>query len=226
MSHTDIWIIRHGETDWNSERRLQGWRDIPLNNAGIAQAENLCKHLNNNFFQVLPHHIYTSDLQRAYHTALPYADANKLSITTLPGLRERNYGILEGKHWSVLKEYNAIREENLAIELSQEKHQAESLQTFYDRISHTLQALAKQHLNETLLLISHGGAIDMMWRVANQLPPNAPRKFTQRNTSINRLQISHEQKYAVISWADTRHLEDPLKQTNQLFNANHIPGSA
>ncbi|MBK1779621.1 histidine phosphatase family protein [Advenella sp. WQ 585] len=208
MSHTDIWIIRHGETDWNSERRLQGWKDIPLNDAGIAQAQTLCKHLNKHFFQVLPNHVYTSDLQRAYHTALPYARANTLNITALPGLRERNYGILEGKHWTALKEYNATREENLAIELNQEEHQAESLQTFYDRIRNTLLELATQHPNETLLLISHGGAIDMMWRAANQLPPHAPRAFTQRNTSINRLQISHEKKWSVISWADASHLDE------------------
>ncbi|MFV9473879.1 histidine phosphatase family protein [Advenella sp. RU8] len=214
MPHTDIWIIRHGETDWNSERRLQGWKDIPLNDAGLAQAENLSKHLNNNFFQVMPDHVYTSDLQRAYHTALPFARANQLNIKTLPGLRERNYGILEGKHWSILKEYNATRQENLALELSQEEHQAESLQTFYDRIQNTLLELAGLHLNETLLLISHGGAIDMMWRVANQLAPNAPREFTQRNTAINRLQISHEKKWSVISWADDSHLEERLKQTS------------
>lgn len=211
MSHTDIWIIRHGETDWNTERRLQGWKDTPLNEAGIAQAENLCHYLNNDFFQVLPHHIYTSDLQRAYHTALPFARANQLPITTLPGLRERNYGILEGKHWSILQEYNVLREENLAIELDQATHQAESLQVFHDRIKTTLQALAEQHQNETLLLISHGGAIDMMWRAANRVAPDAPRQFTQRNTAINRLQISSDRQWSVISWADASHL--PVKES-------------
>ncbi|NLY64882.1 MAG: histidine phosphatase family protein [Alcaligenaceae bacterium] len=211
MSHTDIWIIRHGETDWNSERRLQGWKDIPLNDAGIEQAKNLCHHLNNDFFQVLPNHIYTSDLQRAYHTALPFARANQLPITTLPGLRERNYGILEGKHWSILQEYNVVREENLAIELDPATHQAESLQVFHDRIKTTLLALAEQHQNETLLLISHGGAIDMMWRAANRVAPNAPRQFTQRNTAINRLQISSDRQWSVISWADASHL--PAKES-------------
>jgi len=206
MSHTDFWIIRHGETDWNAERRLQGWRDIPLNPNGIAQAEALSRHLQACFSDGEPEYIYTSDLQRAYHTALPYARSCDKPIERLPGLRERNYGILEGQLWSSLTGFDSAHNNNLAIELDQNEHKAEDLATFYTRIRQTLNRLAKKHLNETIMIVSHGGAIDMMWRAAGKLAPNAPREFTQRNTSINRLRIISDDSWQILAWADTGHL--------------------
>ncbi|MGO1765743.1 hypothetical protein CAP48_08495 [Advenella sp. S44] len=206
MSHTDFWIIRHGETDWNAERRLQGWRDIPLNTNGLAQAEALGSHLQSCFADDMPAHIYTSDLERAYRTALPYAQACSKPVKQLPGLRERNYGVLEGRLWSELTGFDSARNHNLAIELDQEQHQAEDLQTFFTRIRQTLNALAQKHKNETILVVSHGGAIDMMWRAARNVAPDAPREFSQRNTCINRLRILTDDHWQIVSWADTSHL--------------------
>ncbi|AHG64675.1 histidine phosphatase family protein [Advenella mimigardefordensis] len=206
MSHTDFWIIRHGETDWNAERRLQGWRDIPLNPNGIAQAEALNAHLQERFSDAGPEHIYTSDLQRAYHTALPYARSCDKPVQRLPGLRERNYGILEGQLWSALAGFDSAHTHNLAIELDPNEHKAEDLATFYTRIRQTLNTLAQKHRNETVMIVSHGGAIDMMWRAAGNLAPNAPRQFSQRNTSINRLRIISDDSWQIVSWADTSHL--------------------
>lgn len=206
MSHTDFWIIRHGETDWNAERRLQGWRDIPLNPNGIAQAQTLNAHLQGCFSDATPAHIYTSDLQRAYHTALPYAQSCNKPIHRLPGLRERNYGVLEGQLWSELTGLDSARNHNQAIELDRDEHKAEDLATFYTRIRQTLNALAQKHRNETVMIVSHGGAIDMMWRAAGKLTPDAPRQFTQRNTSINRLRIINDDSWQIVSWADTSHL--------------------
>lgn len=206
MSHTDFWIIRHGETDWNAERRLQGWRDIPLNPNGIAQAEALNAHLQERFSDAGPEYIYTSDLQRAYHTALPYAQFCDKPIERLPGLRERNYGTLEGQLWSVLAGFDSANTHNLAIELDPDEHKAEDLATFYARIRQTLNTLAQKHRNETVMIVSHGGAIDMMWRAAGNLAPNAPRQFSQRNTSINRLRIISDDSWQIVSWADTSHL--------------------
>ncbi|ETF01368.1 phosphoglycerate mutase [Advenella kashmirensis W13003] len=206
MSHTDFWIIRHGETDWNTQRRLQGWRDIPLNPTGVAQAQALSAHLQTHFAQAEPTHIYSSDLERAYQTALPYAQSRNKFVQQLRGLRERNYGVLEGRLWSELTGFDSARNHNVAIELSPDEHQAEDLAAFYTRIRQTLNGLAQQHRNETVMIVSHGGAIDMMWRAAGKLPPDAPREFTQRNTSINRLRIANDDDWQIVSWADTAHL--------------------
>lgn len=208
MSHTDFWIIRHGETDWNAERRLQGWRDTPLNANGIAQAQALSVHLQHYLAEAEPAHIYTSDLDRAYQTALPYALIQGKPVHRLHGLRERNYGILEGQLWSTLAGFDSARNHNLAIELDPEQHKAEDLATFYTRIRRTLNTLAQKHRNETVLIVSHGGAIDMMWRAAANLAPDAPREFIQRNTSINRLQILNDEHWQIMSWADTAHLPE------------------
>ncbi len=206
MSHTDFWIIRHGETDWNAERRLQGWRDIPLNDNGLAQATRLGEHLQQHFADAHPAHIYTSDLERAYQTALPYALARGKTVKQLPGLRERNYGVLEGQLWSSLAGFDSARNHNLAIELDPQEHKAEDLATFYSRIRETLTSLAQQHRNEVVMIVSHGGAIDMMWRAAGNHPPDTPREFTQRNTSINRLRILDDDTWQIVSWADASHL--------------------
>ncbi len=208
MSHTDFWIIRHGETDWNSERRLQGWRDIPLNANGVAQAQALGEHLLQHFADAEPAHIYSSDLERAYQTALPYARSRGKTVQRLHGLRERNYGVLEGQLWSALAGFDSARNHNLAIELDPVEHKAEDLATFYGRIRQTLNTLAQQHRNEIVMLVSHGGAIDMMWRAAGNYPPDAPREFTQRNTSINRLRILEDDSWQILSWADAAHLPE------------------
>ncbi len=208
MPHTDFWIIRHGETDWNAERRLQGWRDIPLNSNGLAQAQALGAHLSRRFGERAPSHIYSSDLLRAYHTALPYAQLANKEVKRLPGLRERNYGLLEGQLWSAISGVDSSQNHNLAMELDPSTDQAEDLRSFYDRIHGTLSELARLHRNETVVVVSHGGAIDMMWRAASGLPPDAPRAFTQRNTSINRLRIDDD-RWDIISWAEVAHLAVP-----------------
>ena len=89
---TRICIIRHGETDWNKQGRIQGQIDIPLNETGRAQA--LAMAYNSAHFRFSA--IFSSDLTRAMETANALAQREKLAITTLPQLRERHYGIFQG----------------------------------------------------------------------------------------------------------------------------------
>lgn len=210
MAITDFWIIRHGETDWNTTRRLQGWTDIELNSRGIRQAEVLSHYLANGFFSHPPDHIYSSDLQRAYFTAQTVADRFNLKVAQIHGLRERHYGILEGKHWTDLKDRDLQRQCGSAIELSETEHKAESLGVFYARIRETLLTIAQQHQGQTVLLFSHGGAIDMMWRMAKGLAHDAAREITQKNTAINHLQIDENLIMQVKVWGLTEHVEEAL----------------
>ena len=210
MSITNLWIIRHGETNWNLERRLQGWTDIDLNQRGIEQAKNLARYLSNGFFNNPPDHIYSSDLQRAYDTAQAVANQFTMNVTQIHGLRERHYGILEGQSWELLKDLREQNKCSSGIELSEQEHKAESLNVFYQRIQETLHTLAQQHAGQTLLLFSHGGAIDMMWRIAKGLDFYAAREVVQKNTAINHLQIDPDLGMHVKQWGFAEHIVDSL----------------
>lgn len=89
----DIVIFRHGQTDWNVEGRLQGSTDVPLNALGIEQAKGLRERLAHFAFDL----IVTSDLARAYHTALALGEGRNIPIVSDVRLREMGLGAAEGK---------------------------------------------------------------------------------------------------------------------------------
>lgn len=88
-----LYVFRHGETDWNKEKRTQGWLGVPLNEVGILQATNLAKVIAPIGLDV----IYSSPLQRALETAKIVAETTNIKIIMHDGLKERNKGILNGK---------------------------------------------------------------------------------------------------------------------------------
>ena len=93
---TELWLMRHGETDWNIVHRLQGWRDIGLNDAGREQAARLANRLADEGTTYTFHAAYSSDLDRTVKTLAPAAERLGLTVETTPALRERHYGSLEG----------------------------------------------------------------------------------------------------------------------------------
>ncbi|HEX7954762.1 MAG TPA: histidine phosphatase family protein, partial [Burkholderiales bacterium] len=92
MSGTKLIRVRHGETDWNVEGRIQGHQDIALNELGLAQADAVGRRLRDERFVV----IYSSDLVRAYRTATPVVARPETDIVREPRLRERHLGVLQG----------------------------------------------------------------------------------------------------------------------------------
>jgi probable phosphoglycerate mutase len=92
MSGTKLILVRHGETDWNVEGRIQGHQDIALNELGLAQADAVGRRLRDERFDV----IYSSDLVRAYRTATPVVARPEADIVREPRLRERHLGVLQG----------------------------------------------------------------------------------------------------------------------------------
>src|SRR5919106_6160019 len=89
---TRIILARHGETDWNLERRWQGHSDRPLNETGLAQAEELAEQLAGEPIAA----VYSSDLIRAHETARIVSERLGLDVVAVPGLRERRFGSWEG----------------------------------------------------------------------------------------------------------------------------------
>ena len=206
---TEIWFIRHGETDWNHQRRLQGWQDIPLNDAGRNQA-GLLAHRMRQLEDTRFGAIYSSDLQRALHTAEPVSAVLELRVRTEPGLRERGFGVLEGLDYDSL---DTKAPEAAAAWKSRDPLRAleggETLGQFQSRILATVEDIASRHEGERILAFTHGGVLDIIWRHASGVPLNGPRDAALLNVSINRVEVAPRQ-WRVIDWGDVSHVLDEV----------------
>ena len=183
-----IVAVRHGETDWNRIRRLQGHTDIPLNANGEAQAARLAVALRDEPIAA----IHASDLSRAYATATPVAQALGLPIRRDARLRERHYGVLEGLTFPEILE--AHPDEAEALRTRDARHTmpgGESQQTFHRRVVDAVTAIAQDAESmgsgTTLLLVTHGGVLDMLYRTAFWLALDAERTCAIPNAVVNRL---------------------------------------
>ena len=206
MSNTRICFVRHGETNWNAERRMQGHIDIPLNANGISQAERLANALIRvkHSFDV----IYSSDLERALHTANAVARALSLDVQITPRLRERNVGKLQGL---LLAEAPVLLPEiwqrHIARELDHDLGGGESIRTFHQRMQDILELFLNEHRGQSVLAVSHGGSLDMIYRIVTQQALDAERVAVVPNTSLN--WITHDGfTWSVECWADTSHLSE------------------
>ena len=206
MTITRFCLIRHGETDWNAASRLQGHTDIDLNARGLTQAKQMAYALNkiNLQFDVL----YTSDLQRAAKTAQAIEALFKTSAISNAELRERHLGALQG----LTTDEAPIREpdlwkSHLSRNIEERLRDGESIQQFSNRIKTVLEKIRSDHSGKTILLVSHGGTLDMMYRIASNQPLDAKKAVVVPNASLN--WISHDGiTWKVDSWADTSHLDD------------------
>jgi probable phosphoglycerate mutase len=206
MSNTHICFIRHGETTWNAERRMQGHIDIPLNTAGMGQAKRLATALTQTKHSFDA--IYSSDLERALHTANVVANALSLAVQTTPQLRERNVGQLQGLLLSeapvLLPE---IWQSHIARELDHDLGGGESIRAFHQRMQGVLELLLRQHRGQSILAVSHGGSLDMIYRIVTQQALDAERVAVVPNTSLN--WITHDGSvWSIQRWADTSHLSE------------------
>src|SRR5258708_2650508 len=100
MRSTRLCLVRHGETAWNAEARVQGQLDVPLGETGLAQARAVASALRSESFSA----IYSSDLMRARQTAAPAAKRLGLEVFLDPRLRERHYGVFQGMTYAEAKE--------------------------------------------------------------------------------------------------------------------------
>jgi probable phosphoglycerate mutase len=206
MTITRFCLVRHGETDWNAARRLQGHTDIGLNARGLAQAKQMARALKN--IQLQFDVLYTSDLQRAAKTAQAIEALFETTAIPNTALRERHLGALQG----LTTDEAPIREpelwkSHLSRNIEENLRNGESIQQFADRIQNALAEICQQHPGKTILLVSHGGALDMMYRMASNQALDAEKAVTVPNASLN--WISHDGlAWKVNSWADTSHLED------------------
>lgn len=201
---TRLVAIRHGETAWNAERRLQGQLDIPLNAVGERQAASLAEALRHEGLE----RVVASDLGRAWRTAQALALPLGLPLTPEPGLRERGFGEMEGHTY---EEIELRWPERAARWKARDPAFAapgggESLQDFCARCVATVERVARAHAGQTLALVCHGGVLDCLYRAAARLPLDAPRTWQLGNAAVNRL-LHTPQGLSLVGWNDQAHLE-------------------
>jgi probable phosphoglycerate mutase len=200
---TRILAIRHGETAWNVDNRIQGQLDVPLNATGLWQAERLADALAEEDIAV----VYSSDLARARQTASAVAARGGRPLVDEPGLRERGFGIFEGRTWSEIEErWPAESTRWRRRDTAFGPEGGEVLQSFYDRCVATATRLAARHAGATIALVAHGGVMDCLYRAATRVGLQAPRSWQLGNASINRL-LHTSEGFTLIGWADTGHLD-------------------
>ncbi len=204
MKATRIMAIRHGETAWNVDTRIQGQLDIPLNEVGRWQAERAAVALAEEGID----HIYASDLARAWETAHCIGQKTGRPVQPEVGLRERGFGEFEGLTFA---EIEAQRPEQSLLWRRRDPHFAppggESLLDFRQRVLHTTLSLAERHAGEHIVLVAHGGVMDVLYRAATGQDLQAPRTWHLGNAALNRL-LWHPEGLSLVGWGDVGHLQD------------------
>ncbi|OHC62738.1 MAG: phosphoglycerate kinase [Rhodocyclales bacterium GWA2_65_20] len=208
MNPTRLCILRHGETDWNIEKRIQGQIDIPLNAAGRAQAAATAAGLAAQRFDA----IYSSDLARTWQTAQPIAAALGLPLNAAPALRERHYGQMQGLTGEeARRRFPALHAAYAARDPQHDLDGGESLAHFAARVAQALRDLAGAHAGQTLLLVAHGGVLDIAYRLATGRGIEGPRDFPIPNAGLNWLEY-RETAWRLVAWGEKAHLEAALDE--------------
>jgi 2,3-bisphosphoglycerate-dependent phosphoglycerate mutase len=200
---TRVFAIRHGETAWNVDNRIQGQLDVPLNDIGLWQAQRVAAALADEEIST----VYCSDLLRARQTAEAIAREGDRPLVNDIALRERHFGIFEGLTWREIEErWPAQSERWRRREPEFGPEGGEALRDFYARSVEAATRLAQQHPGETIALVAHGGVMDCLYRAATRAELQAARSWQLGNASINRL-LYTPQGFTLVGWSDTGHLE-------------------
>jgi probable phosphoglycerate mutase len=203
MQATRIIAIRHGETAWNVDTRIQGQLDVELNETGLWQARQVARALREEPLAA----VYASDLARAYRTAEAIAQSAGLQPIPTPALRERHFGLFQTRTWNEIEQLWPDQAQLWRTRVPNWAPEGgESLITLRDRVSHAVHTLAAQHIGEQIVLVAHGGIMDVLYRLATGLDLQAPRTWSLGNAVINRLLWS-PQGLTLVGWGDDQHLQ-------------------
>ncbi len=213
---TELILIRHGETDWNRELRFQGHLDVPLNDMGHEQARRLGARLAGELVQQM----VCSDLLRTRQTAQPVVAqlAAKLgsdfSLDSAldAALREQSFGVMEGlRAPDIAQQHPQDWAQWLEFRADHAFAKGESTRVFHARVMGAIQRLSQDYAGQTVVVVTHGGVLDMIYRTARALPLDGPRQSDIPNAGVNRVRLRNG-LVEIMDWADTRHLADLPEQ--------------
>ena len=211
MDPTRIIAVRHGETAWNADARIQGQRDIGLNDTGRWQAQRVGQALAEEPITA----VYSSDLERAHATAQSISEVKGVPVIPHEGLRERSFGMFEGKTFDEIHQAWPEHAHNWRKRIPewQPPEGGESLIQLRERVTRTVQELAAKHPGEQIVVVAHGGVLDALYRVATGQEVNSPRTWELPNGAINRL-LWTPQGFTLVGWSDTQHLDHASADEN------------
>lgn len=203
---TTIILIRHGETAWNAERRLQGHIDIGLNQEGLRQARAMAQALAGEPLAA----IIASDLQRAQATGLLLAEVHGLPLHSDSALRERCYGAFEGLLYADIEQhypahYALWQARDSDAVMPPGVRTAESFRQFYARSLAAIGHWAGRYPSQTIALVAHGGVLECAYRAACAMALDSPRDFTIPNAGINRFSYA-DGLLSLTHWGELGHL--------------------
>ena len=202
MKETEIILIRHGETEWNSQQRMQGHSNSDLSSVGQAQIQALGQWMKNVPFDL----IYSSDSLRAKQTAEAITQFSGHELKIDLRLREKNLGVFEGltseeareRHPEVFRLFKTAGSKYVIDE-------GESTQELQDRALEIVNEIRIKHPEERVLLVTHGGFIRVVMKRSLGLSLETPTRFLIRNTGLFRL--VWEDKWLVSQMGGVSHLE-------------------
>ena len=196
-------VVRHGETYWNAETRIQGQLDSDLNEEGIAQAEAVGARVAKESFDVL----VSSDLGRARATAQRISDRTGKPIELDAALRERCFGCVQGMLYSEADKahpgaFAKFRDADPDYVIPE----GESRRAFHHRIRDAFEALAAKHAGRTVVVVTHGGALATLYRHIHDIPLDVAHPIAITNAAVNVL-VHDAGCWTIESWSDRGHLD-------------------
>ena len=195
-------IVRHGETSWNAEGRIQGHSDTVLSEHGVRQARAAANRLADTAIDAA----YSSDLVRAAETARIVLEGHDTPVVLTDQLRERYYGVFEGL---TVEERSSQYPELFAASLVKDLDFAptggeSALKTLY-RMTAFVKEIKDKHLNDTVLLVGHGGSLRSLILAVMDFPPEATWKFVMANCSLTVIETYWDNAVLRL-YNDTSHL--------------------
>ena len=162
--------------------------------------------------------VYSSDLGRAHQTAEAIADVAGIPVIPDEGLRERSFGMFEGKTFDEIHEAWPDHAHNWRKRIPEWEppEGGESLLQLRERVTRTLHTLAARHPGQQIVVVAHGGVLDTLYRIATGQEVNSPRTWQLPNGAINRLLWTPE-GFTLVGWSDTQHLDHESADENTSF---------
>jgi probable phosphoglycerate mutase len=200
---TTLVLIRHGETEWNREGRYQGHQDSPLTGRGVKQAGAVAKALANEPFTAF----YSSDLGRAVQTAAVITEAIGTGFRTDIRLREQHYGLLQGHDGQTARKLDPGFFRSLAEgDADYATAGGESRRQRHDRAIFALTDIAARHSGGRVLVVTHGGIVDSLFRHVLEIPFESPRRYSLYNAALNIFGFI-DGRWTLRLWGEVSHLE-------------------
>jgi len=195
-------VVRHGETQWNVQHRIQGFADSPLTERGLAQAEAIGERLAQERFDAL----VASDLGRALQTAQRIARRTGHVVVPDARLRERNFGAGEGLTYAEIDRrfpgaFSRTEEMNPDFPIPG----GETRRQFHQRVMLAFEALAREHDGQRIAVVAHGGVLAAIYRVIHEIPVAHPHTIPISNASYNAIAFEAD-AWSLEAWDDVAHL--------------------